>query len=187
MFKIFILFIFSYAFFIRKYIAKLGESAPNIDEEDTASLIRYSALCRNIRTYAINVLQNYAITTRRVPTDEDIKRARDERKRLIEERNESERAAKAELISRISLNDSPTTVKKEVSGWRPTIDRQILVQTQELNPLVQQVYQVTEYIRQAQIAGRLDEVASLKRNLKELEQALNIAQQQENTSTFDSQ
>ncbi|CAF4559834.1 unnamed protein product, partial [Rotaria magnacalcarata] len=49
-----------------------------------------------------------------------------------------------------------------------------------------QVYQVTEYIRQAQIAGRLDEVESLKLNLKELEQALNNAQQRENVSTFDS-
>ncbi|CAF2387201.1 unnamed protein product [Rotaria sp. Silwood2] len=172
---------------ISKSIAKLADSCSNIDEDDTQSQIRYSALCRNIRIYAVHLLQNYAISTRRIPSEDDVQRARDERKRLIEERNESERAAKAELVSKISLTDSPTTLKKDVSGWRPTIDRNLLVQTQELNPLVQQVYQVTEYIRQAQIAGRLDEVESLKLNLKELEQALNNLQQQENASTFNSQ
>jgi hypothetical protein len=176
-----------FVLFIRKYIAKLAESCPNIDEDDTPSQIRYSALCRNMRMYAIHLLQNYAISTRRVPNEDDVQRARDERKRLVEERNETQRAAKAELASRINLTDSPTKLKTEVSGWRPTIDRNLLVQTQELNPLVQQVYQVTEYIRQAQIAGRHDEVESLKLNLKELEQAMNNAQLQGNVLAFDSQ
>ncbi|CAF0855503.1 unnamed protein product [Rotaria sordida] len=169
-----------------KHIMKLADSCSNIDEDDTQSQFRYSALCRNIRMYAVHLLQNYAISTRRVPSEDDVQRARDERKRLVEERNELERAAKAELVSKISSTDSPTTSKKDVSGWRPTIDRNLLVQAQELNPLVQQVYQVTEYIRQAQIAGRYDEVESLKLNLKELEQALKNMPQQENASTFDS-
>ncbi|CAF1650816.1 unnamed protein product, partial [Adineta ricciae] len=59
-----------------KYIAKLGESCPNIDENDTSSQIRYSALCRNIRMYAIHLLQNYSISTRRLPSDDDVQRAR---------------------------------------------------------------------------------------------------------------
>jgi rabenosyn-5 len=137
--------------------------------------------------YAIHLLQNYAISTRRVPSEEDVQRAREERNRLVDERNESERLAKAELASRINLTDSPTKIKTEISGWRPTIDRNLLVQTQELNPLVQQVYQVTEYIRQAQIAGRNDEVESLKLNLKELEQAMNNAQLQDNVIAYNSQ
>jgi rabenosyn-5 len=136
--------------------------------------------------YAIHLLQNYAISTRRVPSEDDVQQARDERKRLVEERNESERAVKAELASRITT-DSPTRLKTEVSGWRPTIDRNLLAQTQELDPLVQQVYQVTEYIRQAQIAGRYDEVESLKLNLKVLEQAMNNVEQQDNISTSSSQ
>jgi rabenosyn-5 len=151
------------------------------------SQIRYSALCRNIRTYAIHLLQHYAVSTRRVPSEDDVQRARDERKRVVEERNDSERAAKAELASRITLTDSPTKSRKEVSGWRPTIDRNLLAQTQELHPLVQQVYQVTEYIRQAQIAGRYDEVESLKLNLKALEEAMNNLDEQDNISTSDSQ
>ncbi|CAF1476065.1 unnamed protein product [Adineta steineri] len=159
-----------------KYISKLGESCPNIDEDDTSSQIRYSALCRNIRMYAVHLLQNYAISTRKLPNEDEIKRARDERIRIVEERNESERVAKLELASRMIPTDSSTKVKAEVSGWRPMVDRNLLAQNQELNPLIQQVYQVTEYIRQAQIAGRHDEVESLKLNLKDLEQAMNNAQ-----------
>jgi len=188
MFKISLsIFSFLFCLFIRKYIAQLADVCPNIDENDTPSQIRYSALCRNIRMYAIHLLQNYAISTRRVPSEDDVQLARDERKRLVEERNESERAVKAELASRITLTDSPTRLKIEVSGWRPTIDRNLLAQTQELDPLVQQVYQVTEYIRQAQIAGRYDEVESLKLNLKVLEQAMNNVEQQDNISTSSSQ
>jgi rabenosyn-5 len=173
--------------FLSKYIAQLADSCPNIDENDMPSQIRYSALCRNIRTYAIHLLQHYAVSTRRVPSEDDVQRARDERKRVVEERNDSERAAKAELASRITLTDSPTKSRKEMSGWRPTIDRNLLAQTQELHPLVQQVYQVTEYIRQAQIAGRYDEVESLKLNLKALEEAMNNLDEQDNISTSDSQ
>ena len=75
-----------------------------------------------------------------------------------------------------------------MSGWRPTVDRNLLERAQELEPLVQQIYQVTQFIRQAQIAGRDDEVKLLESNLKELEQAMNHAQQQEKiTTTSDSQ
>ena len=151
------------------------------------SQIRYSALCRNIRMYGIHLLQNYAVITRRVPSEEDVQHARDERKRLIDERNESERAAKAELASRIPLTDSPARPKTQVSGWRPTIDRNLLAQTQELDPLVQQIYQVTEYIRQAEIAGRHDEVQSLNMNLKVLEEAMKKREEQDTTSMLDSQ
>jgi rabenosyn-5 len=137
--------------------------------------------------YAIHLLQHYAITTRRVPSEDDVQQAREERKRVVDERNESERVAKAELASRITLTDSPTKLKTQVSGWRPTIDRNLLAQTQELDPLVQQIYQVTEYIRQAQIAGRYDEVESLKLNLKVLEQAMKNTEQQDDILTYDSQ
>lgn len=173
-----------FVFFLRKYISQLGESCPNIDEDDTSSQIRYSALCRNIRTYAIHLLQNYAISTKHVPSEDDIKAARETRKRLVDERSESERLARMELASKM---DFPTRPKKEIEGWRPTIDRDLLEQTHELDPLVQQVYQVTEYIRLAQIDGRHDEVESLKKNLKALEQALNNNEQHDNRSTTDSQ
>lgn len=139
--------------------------------------------------YAIHLLQNYAISTRRVPTEEDVQRAREERTRLAQERYESERAAKAELASRVtSTSSSSATPKSAVSGWKPTVDRSLVESGQELEPLVEQIYQVTQFIRQAQIAGRDDEVKLLESNLKELEQAMNHAQQPEKiTTTSDSQ
>ena len=137
--------------------------------------------------YAVHMLQNYAISTRRVPTEDDVQRAREERQRLIEERNDMERAARNELESRINFsgNASPTT-KTPTSGWRPTVDRNLLEQAQELEPLIQQIYQVTQFIHQAQIAGRSDEVESLQSNLKELQHALNSAQTHKSVSSFDS-
>lgn len=155
-----------------KYISQCADSCSNIDEDDTPSQVRYSTLCRNIRTYAIHLLQNYALTTRRVPSEDEVKKAREQRQQLIDQRNQSERLARDELASRIQSIDSPTKSKRDVEGWRPTIDRDLLEQTHELPPLVQQVYQVTEYIRLAEIAGRYDEVESLKLNLKDLEKAL---------------
>ncbi|CAF2155608.1 unnamed protein product [Rotaria magnacalcarata] len=89
------------------------DSCLSIDEDDTQSIIRYSALCRNMRMYAIHVLQNLAISTRCVPSEDDVKRTCEERKRLIEERIESERAVKAELASRIPLTDSPAVKRKK--------------------------------------------------------------------------
>jgi len=116
-----------------------------------------------------------------MPSEDDIKQAREERQRLVDQRMESERLARDEVASRVNLIDSPTIrSKKGDEGWRPTIDRDLLEQTHELPPLVQQVYQVTEYIRLAQIAGRYDEVESLKLNLKVLEQALNTNEQNQN-------
>ncbi len=61
----------------RKFIAKLSDS--HLHELDTGSKNRYATLCRNIRAYSIQILQNYAISTRRVPSDDDIKRAQNER------------------------------------------------------------------------------------------------------------
>lgn len=124
--------------------------------------------------YSIHLLQNYSISTRRVPTEEDVQRAREERKRLIEERNESERLARAEIALKITSNSnsqSPTT-KKANAGWTPKVDRSVLAPTEELEPLMQQIYQVTQFIRQAQMAGREDEVKLLQSNLRELEKGL---------------
>ena len=161
----------------RKIITKLADNCTTIDENDTSSQIRYASLCRNLRMYAVHLLQNYAISTRRVPSDDDVKRARDERKRLVEERLELERAAKAELASKITPNSTNQTSKPVISGWKPSIDRNLLEKAQDLDPLVQQIYQVTEFIREAKIAGRDEDVKSLEMNLKELEKAMNNAQQ----------
>lgn len=126
--------------------------------------------------YAIHLLQNYAISTRKVPSEDDVKQARVERQRLLDERLEMERAARAELASKVTVNNTNQPNKPVISGWRPTIDRNLLEKAQQLDPLVQQIYQVTEFIREAKIAGRDEDVRSLELNLKELEKALNNAQ-----------
>ena len=56
-------------------MAKLAESC----EYDAESKLRYTTLCRNIRMYSVQVLQNYTISTSRVPKEDDVKRAHDER------------------------------------------------------------------------------------------------------------
>ncbi len=60
-----------FIFFFRRLISKLADSCHENDR-------RYTALCRNIRVYAIQILQNYSVSTKRVPSKDDIKRARDE-------------------------------------------------------------------------------------------------------------
>jgi len=62
----------SFHFFCRRSIAKLADSNPENER-------RYVALCRNIRTYSMQVVQNYSRLTKRVPTKDDIKRVCDQR------------------------------------------------------------------------------------------------------------
>lgn len=102
--------------------------------------VRLSTICRNIRMYTREYLQNCVLRTRRVPEDKQIEEARHQRQLEV--------------------------------GWKPTIDRHLLETTDEFEPFVQQHYQVTEFIRQAELAGRFDEIEVLQRNLQELEQAM---------------
>jgi len=163
-----------------KLILNLSDSCPGIDDNDKHSLLRHQTICRNIRSYSIQLLQNYAISTLRVPTDDDIQRARQERTKQLDEQNDLERQAKTELFNRVNIHTTtpspaqhtPRVATPSVAGWKPTIDRSVMNDTQELEPLVQQIYQVTQFMRQAQIAGRDDEVKLLELNLKELEQAM---------------
>ena len=95
-----------------------------------------------MRTYSVELLQNCAIKTRRIPKEEEIQRVREERSQRVE------------------------------PGWNPTIDRQLLQKADECEPFVQQHYQVTEFIRQAELAGRHEEAEILKLNLIELEKMM---------------
>jgi hypothetical protein len=125
----------------RKSIAKLADSCSHIT--DLASKNRYAILCRNIRAYSIQTLQNYAISTKRVPSEEDTKRALDER------------------IARLALNI-------------PGMNRNSGEIPKELEPFVQQYYQITQFIERAKLAGRDDEVRLLELNLREIERELSV-------------
>ena len=145
-------------------VVKLVESSDDADQEDRSYQLRFTSLGRNIRMYSVDLLRNCAIKTRRLPKEDEIQRAQDERKQRLE----SERLAQARLEPSMSM-------KRLDSGWKPTIDRRLLQKTDECEPFAQQHYQVTEFIRQAELAGRHEEAEILKRNLMELEKMMQMA------------
>ncbi|CAF2687300.1 unnamed protein product [Rotaria sp. Silwood2] len=138
---------------ISKHIAALADKCLNINENDTTSKNRYATICRNIRTYSVQVLQNFSISTKRIPSEDDIKKAQDEKKRLDNER-----------MTRTIL-----TI--------PGINLNSLEISEKLEPFIQQYHQVTQFLEQAKSAGRDDEVRLLESNLKELAQAMSIIHQ----------
>ncbi|CAF3474289.1 unnamed protein product [Rotaria socialis] len=137
----------------KKFVA-FADKCPNIDENDISSKARYATLCRNIRMYAIQLLQNFSLSTRRLPTEDEIKQARDAKQR-----------SDNELMAKVIL-----TI--------PGINCNVLELSEELKPFIQQYYQVTQYMQQAKLAGRDDEAKFLESNLEELAQAMRVAHQQ---------
>ncbi|CAF0919780.1 unnamed protein product [Didymodactylos carnosus] len=171
-----------------KLIFSLSDSYS--DTDDQHSIVRHQTICRNIRSFSLQLLQNYAISTLRVPSDEDVQKSRQDRLKAIEEKSELERQAKTDLYQRTHVSTPPSLSMasysvlnrkseievngRQVAGWKPTIDRSLMETANELEPLVQQIYQVTEFLRQAKMAGKDDEVLLLESNLKELEQAMKL-------------
>lgn len=84
------------------------------------------------------------ISTKRIPSEDDIKRVRDEKQRLENE----------------NMNQFARTIA----------DLSII--PVELEPFVQQYYQVKQFYEQAKAAGRYDDVKSSELKLKELEQTI---------------
>jgi hypothetical protein len=72
--------------------------------------------------YSIQLLQNCAISARRIPSEDDIKQARDEKQRLIDEQKQYERVAKAKVSITMISNDSSVTT---ASRWERTVDRNL--------------------------------------------------------------
>ncbi|CAF3945844.1 unnamed protein product [Rotaria magnacalcarata] len=136
-----------------KKLVAFADKCPNIDENDISSKARYATLCRNIRMYAVQVLQNFSLSTRRVPTEDEIKQARDAKQR-----------SDNELMEKVILSI-------------PGINGKTLELSEELKPFIQQYYQVVQYMQQAKLAGRDDEVKLLESNLEELAQAMRVVHQ----------
>ena len=113
---------------------------------------RYAALCRNVRSYSTQMMQNFSISTRRLPTEDDLRRIREEKKQY-EDKQMMECAAKI-----LGMNYNLTEIPPE------------------LEPFVQQYYRVRQFLEEARLAGHLDEVQSLEMNLKELEQAIRMVE-----------
>ena len=111
-------------------------------DQSPADEVRLTTIGRNIRMYAREYVQNCVLKTRRLPDEKQIEAARQQRQ------------------------------LESGAGWRPTVDRHLLETADEFEPFAQQHYQVVEFIRQAELAGRHDEVEVLQRNLRELEQVM---------------
>ncbi|CAF1416741.1 unnamed protein product [Adineta ricciae] len=132
---------------VSKSISKLAEG------DSTAPVSnRYAALCRNIRTYSTQMMQNFSISTRRLPTEDDLRRIREEKKRSEDERMMQ---CAAKILG----------MKENFIEMPP-----------ELEPFVQQYYRVTQFLEEARLTGHPDEVQSLEMNLKELEQAIRMVE-----------
>lgn len=65
-----------------------------------------------------------------------------------------------------SLRRGPAPLRK-AEGWLPLSGGQ--GQSEELDPLLQQIHNITSFIRQAKAAGRTDEVRTLQENLRQLQ------------------
>lgn len=83
----------------------------------------------------------------------------------LEERQSglTSRAANGEVRS---LRGIPAPLRK-AEGWLPLSEGQ--GQSEDPDPLLQQIYNITSFIRQAKAAGRTDEVRTLQENLRQLQ------------------
>lgn len=81
-----------------------------------------------------------------------------------------------------STNSKPV-VPKVLDGWSPVISDKILPESEEIDPLLQQMNIVKGYISQARKAMKFEEVASLETHLKELEEVYHQQQMSQNSTT----
>lgn len=90
-----------------------------------------------------------------------------ESQRRLEERQSglASRTANGELAS---LPRGPAPLRK-AEGWLPLSRCQ--GQSEDPDPLLQQIHNITSFIRQARAAGRADEVRTLQENLRQLQDA----------------
>lgn len=88
-----------------------------------------------------------------------------ESQRRSEERRSdlASRAANGEVIP---LRGGPAPLRK-AEGWLPLSGSQ--GQSEDSDPLLQQIHNITSFIRQAKAAGRADEVRTLQENLRQLQ------------------
>lgn len=89
--------------------------------------------------------------------------ALESQRRLEERRKDLLSRANGEVAS---LRGGPAPLRK-AEGWLPLSGSQ--GQSEDLDPLLQQIHNITSFIRQAKAAGRTDEVRTLQENLRQLQ------------------
>lgn len=140
-------------------------------------------LQRMIRYSATLFVQEKLLGLMSLPTKEQFEELKRKRKQDLEQKRTMERQAALEsrwkleerqsvLASRAangevrSLRGIPAPLRK-AEGWLPLSEGQ--GQSEDPDPLLQQIYNITSFIRQAKAAGRTDEVHTLQENLQQLQ------------------
>ncbi|XP_034367619.1 rabenosyn-5 isoform X2 [Arvicanthis niloticus] len=140
-------------------------------------------LQRMIRYSATLFVQEKLLGLMSLPTKEQFEELKKKRKQDLEQKRTMERQAALESRRKLeerqsglasqtangdvrSLPGIPAPLRK-AEGWLPLSEGQ--GQSEDPDPLLQQIYNITSFIRQAKAAGRTDEVRTLQENLRQLQ------------------
>lgn len=140
-------------------------------------------LQRMIRYSATLFVQEKLLGLMSLPTKEQFEELKKKRKQDLEQKRTVERQAALESRRKLeerqsglashtangdvrSLRGIPPPLRK-AEGWLPLSEGQ--GQSEDPDPLLQQIYNITSFIRQAKAAGRTDEVRTLQENLRQLQ------------------
>ncbi|XP_049496986.1 rabenosyn-5 isoform X1 [Panthera uncia] len=140
-------------------------------------------LQRMIRYSATLFVQEKLLGLMSLPTREQFEELKKKRKQEMERKRILERQAALESQRRLkerrsdlaphtangevaSLRGGPAPLRK-AEGWLPLSGGQ--GQSEDSDPLLQQIHNITSFIRQARAAGRADEVHTLQENLRQLQ------------------
>ncbi|KAM4820952.1 rabenosyn-5 isoform 1-T1 [Thomomys bottae] len=140
-------------------------------------------LQRMIRYSATLFVQEKLLGLMSLPTKEQFEELKRKRKQDLERKRTMERQASLESQRRLeerqsglssraangevaSLRRGPAPLRK-AEGWLPLSEGQ--GQSEDPDPLLQQIHNITSFIRQAKAAGRVDEVCTLQENLRQLQ------------------
>ncbi|XP_043828425.1 rabenosyn-5 [Dromiciops gliroides] len=139
-------------------------------------------LQRMIRYSATLFVQEKLLGLMSLPTKEQYEELKKKRKQEIERKLIMERQAalelqrrseerQKELVSRGAVNGEEPFVQKgtvrKAEGWLPMSSGP--GPSEESDPLLQQIHNITSFIKQAKAASRVDEVRMLQENLRQLQ------------------
>ncbi|MEJ1279712.1 rabenosyn RAB effector [Cricetulus griseus] len=137
-------------------------------------------LQRMIRYSATLFVQEKLLGLMSLPTKEQFEELKKKRKQDLEQKRTMERQAALESRRKLEERQSGFAANGEAKslrgihaplrkaeGWLPLSEGQ--GQSENPDPLLQQINNITSFIRQAKAAGRTDEVRTLQENLRQLQ------------------
>ncbi|OCT85779.1 rabenosyn-5 [Xenopus laevis] len=153
---------------LSKKILTLGmneEPKPHPKTQQLQKMVRYSATL----FVQEKLLGLMSLPTKEKYEDLKMKRRQENEQKLQRERRvEAHRAGDEKKRDARNGDLSPSGQIRKVEGWLPTSGH---TRNREVSdPLLQQIENITSYIRQAKEAGRVDEVHMLEENLRQLQE-----------------